>query len=545
MMQRFLLVLLCLLPFYLQAQQLNRYMVFFEDKEHNTFSADEPHLFLSARAIERRAKQKIAITEADLPVSRQYVEAVEETGARVFYQSRWFNGVLVEATEAQMEMANDLTEVIAVQYVAPGSKLNGRKGVPKKTTQKLKDSNTTIKSVQNNLMGIPQMQEAGFTGEGKLIAVLDGGFTGVDELPYFSHLFEGNRLLGQWDFTSSSADVFRYTGHGTKALSTIAALDSSAFIGTAPLAGILLAVTEDVGSEYVIEEYNWLLAAEWADSAGADVMTASLGYNTFDDAAMNYSYQDLDGATTVSARAASMAAERGMIVVVSAGNAGNSNWKYIVTPADADHVLAVGAIKENGDIAGFSSLGPSSDGRIKPDVVAMGQQTIVADLSGGFTLGNGTSFAAPQVAGFAAALWQAFPEFTSTKIRELIMQSGHKASLPDTVFGWGKPFFPSIQKIVAGIEEAPGDRGLKIYPNPLVENQLFIEIPGSQEASALVMARVFTITGQELIAHQLSSSFSPNGKKTYVLKLEGLQKGVFVLHLYQEEAQYVHKIMKY
>lgn len=544
-MGRFFLLFLCFLPFYLQAQELNRYMVFFKDKEQNTFSVDEPHEFLSPRAIARREQQQIALTEMDLPVSQPYVHSVKETGASVFYQSRWFNGLLVEATEAGIETVKALPEVLDVQFIAPGSKLNARKAAADKKAGKLKESAPTPASAQNTLMGVPQMQEAGFTGEGKLIAVLDGGFSRVDELPYFNHLFEGSRLHGQWDFTSFSQDVFRYTGHGTKALSTISAIDSSAFIGTAPLAGILLAVTEDVGSEYVIEEYNWLLAAEWADSAGADVISASLGYNSFDDVSMNYSYQDLDGATTVSARAASMAAERGMVVVVSAGNSGNNSWKYIVSPADARNVLAVGAIKENGEIAGFSSLGPSADGRIKPDVVAMGQHTLVADLAGGFTHGNGTSYAAPQVAGFAAALWQAFPEFTSLQIRELIMQSGHKASLPDTIYGWGKPFFPSIQSRVLSVEAAPGENELKIYPNPLMESQLFVEFPESKEVSARPSVRVFTTAGKEVMSQALASELNPQGKRVYILQLEGLQKGVFVLHLYQEEKQYVHKILKY
>lgn len=541
-MQRFIIFFILLLPCSLHAQELNRYMVFFTDKANNTYSLNAPLEFLSERAVSRRARQEILLTEADLPVSQPYVEAVEEQGAMVFYRSRWFNAVLVEASETTASQIKALPHVSEVAYIAPGAKLSLRKAASSRNYKERKSLRQLFSpptSIQNELLGVPGMQQEGFTGEGIMIAVLDGGFSAVNELAYFDHLFEEGTLLAQHDFTTKTDDVFRYSSHGTKALSTIAAVDSSTFIGTAPEASFLLAVTEEVASEYVVEEYNWLLAAEWADSAGVDVITASLGYNTFDDPSMDYTYEDMDGLTTVSARAAQFASERGILVVTSAGNEGLGQWQYIVTPADADDILSVGAIDEDRELAGFSSTGPTADGRIKPEVVALGVRTIVADPAGGFTTGNGTSFAAPQIAGFAAAVWQAFPELSNLEIRELIMLSGNRASNPDPEYGWGIPHFPRILK-AQPVE--PVEEEVRIYPNPVSADQLFIQF--LQSAGTGTTADLYSITGTRLMNRKKLNTVYTAGN-TYTLPIAELQTGIYFLHLYQADKQYVFKILKY
>lgn len=544
-MQRFILFFILLLPCSLHAQELNRYMVFFTDKANNTYSLDEPLEFLSERAVSRRERQHIQLTEADLPVSQPYVEAVKEQGAMVFYRSRWFNAVLVEATETTAKQVGALPQVAEVVFIAPGAKLNLRKaanGRSYKAKRTLRQLFTTPESTQNQLLGVPEMQQEGYTGEGIIIAVLDGGFSAVDQLAYFDHLFEEGTLIGQHDFTTKTEDVFRYSSHGTKSLSTIAAIDSSTFIGTAPRATFLLAVTEDVASEYVIEEYNWLLAAEWADSAGVDVITASLGYNTFDDPSMDYTYEDMNGQTTVSARAVQFASERGILVVTSAGNAGLGQWRFIVTPADAEDILTVGAIDEDQELAGFSSVGPTPDGRIKPEVVALGVKTTVADPAGGFTTGNGTSFAAPQIAGFAAAVWQAFPDLSNLEIRELILQSGDRASSPDNEYGWGLPHFPRILRILKAQPAEPVEEEVRIYPNPVSADQLFIQF--LQSAGTESIADLYSITGTRLMKRQKLSTIYTSGN-TYTLSMAGLRPGIYFLHLYQGDKQYVFKVLKY
>lgn len=542
-MYKFLLCVWMLLPLLSHAQEVDRYVVFLKDKEQNIFSLEKPEEFLSERAINRRIRQQIPLSLTDLPVSPQYIEKIKGTGAKVFYSSRWFNALLIEAEAETVQEITALAEVLDVLFVAPGAKLKKEIAVPNSRTSR-ETGNTTFlpETFQNSILGIPELQEKGFIGEGKLIAVLDGGFEAVNTLPYFNHLFEKGKLLGQYDFTTSTTEVFRYSDHGTKALSTISAIDSSTFIGTAPGAGILLAITEDVKSEFVIEEYNWLLGAEWADSAGADVITASLGYSTFDDPSMNYSYSDLNGKTTVSARAAQLASERGMVVVVSAGNSGNDAWKYIVTPADAEGVISVGAIQENKEIANFSSRGPSADGRIKPDVVALGYRTVVAEKTGGFTIGYGTSFAAPQIAGLVASVWEAFPDYSSKEIRQMVLSSGDRASLPDSVYGWGIPSFTQLEANVLQLGGTEEPEVVKIFPNPVQKGKLFLEFEKRGEPE--VKISLFSSTGQQLLNDQKLSEISTDGR-IFALDLGGLNEGVFFLHIFRGHQQFIHKILKY
>lgn len=536
------LIIIFLLSAKLQAQDINRYMVFFTDKANNAYTLQEPEAFLSERALERRIAQEIALDESDLPVSPAYVNQLKETGAGVYFRSRWFNAALVEATIEQLEAIQTLAVVRQVVFVAPGAKLSPGAGNGRiQARLRTRTTSSPPETIQNQLLGIPALQEAGFTGEGKLIAVLDGGFTAVDQLPYFSHLFNKNLLLAQRDFTTNTEEVFRYSAHGTKALSTISAIDSTTLIGTAPLASLLLAVTEDVTSEYVIEEYNWLMAAEWADSAGADVITASLGYSAFDDPAMNYTYEDMDGETTVSARAANFATRRGILVVTSAGNSGNSPWKYIVTPADAFDILSVGAVTAEREIASFSSRGPTADGRIKPEVAAQGVQTVVANQTGGFTTGNGTSFAAPQIAGFAAAVWQALPGLTNLELREAIMESGSNEFNPNTDIGWGIPYFPRLQRLLLNTGKEIAETKLLIYPNPVYKGHVFIRLAHPQEP---VYASLYAASGVQVLEKE-KLRLLPGQYSLFQLPLQDLRQGVYFLHLYQGDAHHVQKIFKF
>ncbi|MBW3545956.1 MAG: S8 family serine peptidase, partial [Bacteroidetes bacterium] len=310
------------------AQDFNRYMVFFTDKAASPYSIDSPEEFLTARAIERRVKFQIPITEQDLPVNEQYVQQIREQGVPVFYRSRWLNAVMVQETEEKVSALSDLAFVQDIIYVAPGAKLNARQASIKQNFQE------EVPQDQHELLGIPLMQELGYTGQGKLIAVFDDGFRGVDSGDKFDHLYRNNQLLHTWDFVANATGVYQYDDHGTRSLATIAVIDSGTFIGTAPDAQFLLAVTEDYYTEYVVEEYNWLIASEWADSLGADIITSSLGYTTYDDPAMDYSQSDMDGKTTVAARAANWATDRGMLIVSSAGNSRSTSWGTISTPAD-------------------------------------------------------------------------------------------------------------------------------------------------------------------------------------------------------------------
>ena len=537
-MRHFLTIVTLFFSAAVEAQEVERYVVYFTDKENNPYSLERPEEFLSSRALERRTAQGISISPDDLPVTPAYVEAVGETGATVFYQSRWFNAVLVEAEEVHIPAIRSLPMVEEMVFVAPYSDLQARRQL---ASQK---SNRAIPpaSLQNTLLGIPQLQEAGYTGEGKIIAVFDGGFTATNMLPYFNHLFEQDRLLATYDYSTATEDVFRYSPHGTKALSTIAALDSAEFIGTAPLATFMLAVTEEILTEYPVEEYNWLFAAEWADSAGADIITSSLGYSTFDDPSFDHTYEELDGETTVAGLAATIATRKGILVVSSAGNSGNDPWRYITTPADAINILAVGAITPNGEVASFSSVGPSADGRIKPDVAALGVSTVVANPEGGFTTGNGTSFAAPQIAGFAAAVWQAYPGLTNLELREAIIESGNRAGNPDEFVGYGVPYFPSLQSIILAVPPQAESMQWLVYPNPLdQQSQLYIESSTGQELS--IKASLFTASGTLVMKEKLLKASPEAGK--YKMQLPMIPSGFYFLHVNQGSGYSVHKIIKY
>ncbi len=284
------------------------------------------------------------------------------------------------------------------------------------------------------------LHNRGFRGQGMQMAIMDAGFYHYLSLPTFDSIRNNNQILGTWDFVSGNASVDEDHPHGMNCLSTIAANMPGTFMGTAPKTSFYLYRTEDAATEYPIEEQNWAAGIERADSLGVDICSTSLGYTTFDNATFNYTYANMNGNTTMIAKAADMAAKKGMLIVVAAGNEGNSSWHYITTPADADSVLTIGAVSSAGNIGSFSSYGPSSDGQIKPSVAAVGVSAVIANtVNGQPTFGNGTSFACPNMAGLSTCLWQAFPEVNNMNIITVLQQSANRAGNPDDRTGYGIP----------------------------------------------------------------------------------------------------------
>lgn len=511
--------------------QANRYMVFFSDKDGSGYSIDRPEEFLSERSLVRREKRSIEVTVADLPVNPSYVESIEALGIPVYFTSKWFNAVLVQTSEELVAQLSGLAFVDSVRYIAKGERLSPAQ-VNVDIPDTFRDPATVAADTdaQLNLIGADEMLADGFSGEGVLIAVFDAGFLGVNQFTPFEHLFDENRVLGWKDFVHNSGNVFQFHDHGSSSLSCIAARYDDVS-GTAPDADFLLLVTEDVTSEYRVEEYNWLLAAEYADSAGADVISGSLGYSFFSEGTMNYSIDDLDGSTTIVSRAAGMASDRGIIVVVSAGNEGdNSSWPYITAPADARDALAVGSVTETGLRSGFSSVGPTADGRIKPDVMAMGTMTTIfrySNNNGSITHGNGTSFAAPQIAGLAAGILQAKPHWTNLDVIDSIRLSGSNSMDPDTLYGYG---IPSYNRTVSGapltVDEGPKER-ISIYPNPSNENSIYIRFEGITLEDPLVIsitdprgAEIFVQTVKpENVHEEMEIRMASSSSGMYYLKL--------------------------
>ena len=280
----------------------------------------------------------------------------------------------------------------------------------------------------------------GFRGEGMQLAIMDAGFYHYQTLPTFDSVRKNQQILGTWDFVSNEASVNEDFAHGMNCFSTIAANIPGTFVGTAPATSFYLFRTEDVSSEYPVEEQNFAAAAERADSLGVDVLSVSLGYTTFSNNLFNYTYSDMNGNTTISAKAADFAAKKGIFVTVAAGNEGSNSWHYITTPADADSVLTVGAVALNRQVALFSSFGPSSDGQIKPAVAAVGSGAVIANQSTGFpSFGNGTSYSCPIMAGVATCLWQAFPEVNNMGIIDALEKSADRFTTPDDRSGFGIP----------------------------------------------------------------------------------------------------------
>jgi hypothetical protein len=439
----------------------NRYIVFFSDKNSSPFKVSEPEKFLSARAISRRIKQDVQITTDDLPVNPSYVQQLKSAGADVYYTSRWMNCALVQTDATIAASLSALSCVKSIVYVAPGARLSA--GRTKWVKNRKQGGITGVSKQQLEMVDIDDMHAEDILGEGILVAVLDAGFDGVDSAEPFQHLFTNNKIADVHDFVQNTGNVFRYDDHGTEVFSVIAA-KSDTYTGGAYKATFELYVTEDVPTEYRVEEYNWLFAAERADSTGADVITSSLGYNTFDDNTMDYNKSaDLNGNVAIISKAAAAALERGIVVICSAGNEAGNSWGTITPPADVDGIISVGAITSQGQRSTFSSTGPSSDGRIKPDVVVLGSgvSVIRANGSSGFT--SGTSVAAPIVTSLLIGLIQRFPDIDPNTIAHTVLTTADKADHPDNSFGYG---IPSYLRSKAALEGLQPLEEITVYPNP-------------------------------------------------------------------------------
>ncbi|MFN6943841.1 MAG: S8 family serine peptidase [Cytophagaceae bacterium] len=480
--------------------QSRKHLVYFTDKSNTPYSALHPEDFLSERAIERRFLYEIAITEEDLPVNPAYIEGVNATGATVIYSSKWFNACLVQATEDQLSEINSLPYVKNLERVKRDKRMQLEpKPVQTESEGFVKSVSGTDNSAFGNtynqvaMMNVDKMHRDGFKGDGIVIAVMDAGFNNVNQLDFFSHLYQNNKILGTYDFVDNEINVYDDHSHGTHVLSLIAAFKEGEIIGTSYESGFYLFRTEDVASEFQIEEVNWLIAAEYADSAGVDIIQTSLGYNTFDEPAMNYSYSDLNGQTSIISIASNIAFSKGIFLVSSAGNEGNKAWRYVTMPADSDNVLTVGAVNSQGNYAAFSSIGPTADGRIKPDVVAQGALVYLGHVSGNVTTGNGTSYSAPLVTGLVAGLWQSCREVSNQELLEVVRASGHQAGQPNNRLGYGIPNYIKARNMLKGLDDDEQVQAIAAGPNPFGYEDFTVYIPAKE--SHTVSIYVYDVKG--------------------------------------------------
>ncbi|UXP31585.1 S8 family serine peptidase [Reichenbachiella agarivorans] len=520
-----------LLGFGAKADQ-NRFMVFFADKAESIYSIDAPLDFLSQKAIDRRVKVNQAITVQDLPVNANYLDSLIKYNVTPYYTSKWFNAALVEADSADLDILITKDFVLSYEYIAPGTRLNPVTQPYTISFNPLEPSIVSSNSkTQIEMLGAQTMHAQGYTGEGVHVAVLDGGFQKVDQSAIFKHIFNNGRLKDRMDFTTNSENVFDYDDHGSNVLSCMAGNYKTVLIGTGYDMDVSLYVTEDVSNnssfEYRIEEYNWLLAAERADSVGVDIIASSLGYSTFLDTSMNYTIAALDGKTAVISKAADLASQKGILVVCSAGNEGNGSWRYITMPADVESVVTVGAISSNGNKSSFSSIGPTADGRTKPDVVALGQGVSVFHQNNTIGTNNGTSFSSPLIAGLAAGIWQQFPELTNVELKELILSIGDNHNNPDNSIGHGLPNYRRlINDSILSVKKV-FDESFTVYPNPFTGDHISILIEREYSRQDLDL-KLYAPDGK-LVAVK----FEEKVKKGDIINLEVKEhsKGLYVLRL--------------
>ncbi len=420
-----------------------------KDKNGTDYSLDRPEQFLSQRAIERRKRQNLVLDSTDLPLNAHYIEAVLTTGVEMVCKSKWNNTLLVRTKKqdvmkeiSKYPFVKDVRKVWTSPDSVERQKPRTNYHTEFNQWDNIDNNPDGVTYDQLEMLGGNRLHRHGFRGKGMVIAVLDGGFMNADVIPALTKV----RQLGFADFAQpvNQESIFHGIDHGTMVLSTMAVNEPGMFIGTAPDAAYWLLRCEDTQSETMVEEDYWAAAVEFADSAGVDVINSSLGYHHFDDPSQNYDYCQLDGHSSMISRTASMLARKGMILVNSAGNDGMGTWKKINVPADASDIITVGAVSANGNNAAFSSIGPTADGRVKPDVMALGSPTSVITGRGVISKDIGTSFSAPLVAGMIACLWQAFPDKTALEIMEMVRKGGNRADCPDNIYGYGIPDFWSI-----------------------------------------------------------------------------------------------------
>lgn len=407
---------------------------------------------LGKDALQRRSAQSIALRSTDFALQPDAVAEVARV-AEPIGRSRWLRAVVVQADEAQLRelaalpwvratrpvglMKRSLTEAAGGFEVAPGECEEGVQGYQYGASAQ-----------QVNQIQVNALHDAGFDGAGVKVALMDAGFSGADTYTAFQGAWQQGRVLGTWDYIDGDTNVFHLGSHGMSVWSTICSDLDATFVGTAPKASFYLFKTENQLTETIAEEYNWVMAAERADSLGVDVINTSLGYTTFDNGIGDHSYADMDGRSTPISQAAVAAARTGMILCVSAGNEGAGAWKYISAPADADSILAVGAVDEFGVRASFSSQGPSADGRVKPDVAARGLGATVMNSSGNVATSSGTSFSSPIMAGAMASLVQAaktLPNgYTAQDLIHRVRMSANRSFAPDSFTGYGIPNFATV-----------------------------------------------------------------------------------------------------
>ena len=526
----------------------DRYAVFFKFKPQKEYALASPSKFLTQKAIQRRAREKFAVDSLDLPVTAAYLQGISAYSQELLYASKWLNAAVVVTDAAGKKNMEALPFVQKVEWVAKGFiAKTGNRTVPEISQKPTKNQKWAIEEsyreaaaydFQNDLLGIPAMHQAGFTGKGITVAVFDSGFPGLEKATPFAHVFTNKRIVGQLNVVRPwIKEVFRDHEHGTQVASLILANQAGTLVAGAHQAQVIFAITEDVATEYPIEELNWVRAAEYADSLGVDIINSSLGYLDFDEPSLTYTTAQLDGKTTYVSRGATLAAKRGILVVNSVGNYGSAGSSSLVAPADAQGILAVGSVNTSSVVSTFSSRGPTADGRIKPELVAFGQSPVLIRGSGQVSAAAGTSFSAPQLTALAAGLWEAKPEWTKDELLTNLIKSGTQYATPDQNLGYGIPNFRSAYYgALLGLNEEI-ESSSSIYPNPLSTESLHIRFGKELR----VMLQILDGSGRRVVEQvgERNAIHEP-----FVFNLSDLPAGIYFLQLLDGKEIAYKKLIK-
>ncbi len=447
------------------------YRVWFNEKSGDTEDYF-PEDLLSPAAIARREKYDIPLlAESDIPVSRQHIITLSRLGLGLRCTSKWLNTALFSAASPKdIEALEEYYFIDSIQLVRhpsdPVKKSYNKYGI----TEPLAGP---VPSDPRVPLNGTVLHQSGLTGKNVIIAVLDAGFANADAIESLMPLRQREGIIATRDFVNGTSNVYNYHTHGTSVLSILAGSLQGILNGTAPGADYLLLRTEDDESEYPVEEDYWVAAAEYADSAGADIITSSLGYFTFDDSSMDYSFGDMNGDSPFITRGADLAASKGILVVNSAGNERDNDWIRIIAPSDGDSVLCVGAIKFDLTISDFSSAGYSADGQVKPDVVAPGVAVPLQNEPGMWYGGSGTSFSCPVISGMCASLMQAIPRASPAQIIDVLHRSSDRYNQPDSLYGYGIPDFLKALRLLEAIHTVIPSEKVTAGPNPFTNEIMF------------------------------------------------------------------------
>jgi hypothetical protein len=501
--------------------------VYFNTKNNSQNYYDNPLLMLSQRAIDRRINQNIAFDSKDIPIDKSYITQIKSvSGITVMAKSKWMNALHIRGTQTTINSLKSFAFVDKIEFANKALNLTGKKisSAKMKAVNKVietQEAYYTYGSSANQIQMLhgDVLHQQNYTGSGKIIAVMDTGFPGVNTAQPFQRLRDNNQILGGYNFVNRNENFYTGDQHGAMVLSSMGGYKDNALVGTAPDASYYLFRTEDTSSENPVEESYWVEAAEKADSLGVDVINTSLGYFDFDNTAYNHTYNDMDGKTAFMTRGAEIAFSRGMIVVVAAGNEGATINPHIAVPADGISVLTVGAVTANRNVTSFSSIGPSFDGRVKPDVMAQGQSVVLSNSSGSIVTANGTSFSSPITAGMVACLWQAFPNLTNKEIKDLIVKSADKFSTPNAQYGYGIPDYSLSLAKGLGINDFL-IKDVFLFPNP-TNDLVTVSI---NENFDIGTVRIYSILGQKIEEQRITKALS-------IISLKKLQSGIYIYEI--------------